>query len=147
MKDFGYSVVSQILSGASVRDAVLESIRLSESTDYEQIDSEPTFLGFNRTIAAFAPDVNLTSATPVYKGYSFKVYCPDLIGERYDADDPHPYEVTVYVEPDSDVYLDVFSDALDQSFKNGTDIRKSIPALYSGDAYLLKAMKFKPLWR
>ena len=144
---FGYCVIDQLLAGKSVRDAVFESISYFKNNgDWEKITSESEFLTFNGKVAAFSPDLVVVKKGSDYTVYSFKVYCPDLIGSVYDADDPHPINVLVTLPATLDPNQTGFVDRLKQSFEDGSEIRDAIKFLYAPGESTFKPLQFKALW-
>ena len=145
MDSLGYDLISKILSGTPVREAIFESLEENRSFDvYENIRTEPDFFGFIGKLAAFSPELKMLTATPQMTSYSFQVYSPDLIGPVYDADDPHPYEIIVRIDPRTDTRQ--FEVDLKRSFDDGMDIRSSIRYLLAGGESTFKPIDIKPLW-
>jgi len=140
-------IVERLLSGVPVRDAVLEARDyFRNNLDYEKISSEAEFLGFNGTLAAYTDRLKKIDQTPEYTVYSFSVYCPDLIGTVYDADNPHPLEVTLYLPASVDPNETGFVDTLARSYKTGEEIRDALKFLSAPGETVFKPMQFKPLW-
>lgn len=147
MASLGYVLVDRILSGVSIRDAVFESLGyFRNSGEWENIDSENDLVMFGGTVAAFAPDLKMIGCTPQYCTYQFQVYCPDLIGSSYDADDPHPLKVTVYLPMSLDPNATGFEDCLKRSFNDGSDVRDYLKYLYAPGDAVFKSMKIERGW-
>lgn len=144
MASFGYVLLDRILSGVSVRDAVFESIPYFRNNgDYEAISNEREMMSFSGVLSAFSPELKVVEDTPLYRAYTFQVYCPDLIGPVYDADDPHPLKVKIYLSTDIDPQP--FIKALERSFDDGSDVRDSLKFLYAPGDHIFKSMEIEHL--
>ena len=140
----GFVLLDQILSGKPVRDAVFESLSYFRNNgDYEAIQNERELMSFNGKLSAFSPIIDLLVDSPAYRTYVFKVYCPDLIGTVYDADDPHPMEIKVYLPSDIDMKETGFEKALRNSYENETEMRDFIKFLYAPGEHIFKSMEIK----
>ena len=119
-----YVIMDRLLGGVSARDAVFESLNyLMDIDDYEAIKSERDLFGFSGTLSLFDKKPKVSAATPYYQTIQFQVYCPELIGPVYDADDAHPLTVNVPVNPDFFEKHPDFYDICEEFFNSGEDFR------------------------